>query len=51
MDPHYEVIVYADDKQQDGQTAAFTDNQDQAAEIADHLRADGKETVEIRRFA
>ncbi len=46
---HYEV-TYTDAEHPEGQTAAITADQDQAAEIADHLRADGKETVEIRRF-
>ena len=47
---HYEVIVYADDKHQDGQTVAFTESQEQAAQIADNMRAAGYTAVEIKRF-
>lgn len=47
---HYEVIVYADDKHQDGQTVAFTESQEQAAQIADSMRSAGYTAVEIKRF-
>lgn len=47
---HYEVIVYADDKQQDGKTMAFTTSQEQAAQIADRMRASGYTAVGIKRF-
>lgn len=47
---HYEVIVYADDKRQDGQVVGFTESQEQAAQIADSMRASGYTTVEIKRF-
>lgn len=47
---HYEVIVYADEKRQDGQTVAFTESQEQAAQIADNMRASGFTAVEIKRF-
>lgn len=47
---HYEVIVYADDKQQDGKTMGFTTSQEQAAQIADRMRASGYTAVEIKRF-
>lgn len=47
---HYEVIVYSDDKQQDGQVVGFTESQEQAAQIADSMRASGFTAVEIKRF-
>ena len=47
---HYEVIVYADDKHQDGQTVAFTESQEQAAQIADSMRSAGYTAVEIKRY-
>lgn len=47
---HYEVIVYADDKHQDGQVVGFTESQEQAAQLADNMRASGFTAVEIKRF-
>ena len=47
---HYEVIVYADDKRQDGQVVGFTESQEQAAQIADSMRSAGYTAVEIKRF-
>lgn len=47
---HYEVIVYADDKHQDGQVVGFNESQEQAAQIADSMRAAGYTAVEIKRF-
>lgn len=47
---HYEVIVYADDKQQDGKTVASTQSQERAAQYADSMRAAGYTAVEIKRF-
>ena len=47
---HYEVIVYSDDKHQDGQVVGFTESQEQAAQIADSMRASGYTAVEIKRF-
>ena len=47
---HYEVIVYADDKRQDGQTVASIQSQERAAQYADNMRAAGYTAVEIKRF-
>ena len=47
---HYEVIVYADDKRQDGQVVGFIENQEQAAQIADSMRSAGYTAVEIKRY-
>ena len=47
---HYEVIVYADDKHQDGQVVGFSESQEQAAQIADSMRSAGYTAVEIKRF-
>lgn len=50
MTAHYEVVVYADDKRRDGQLVAFTSSQEQAAKIADEMRASGCSGVEIKRY-
>lgn len=47
---HYEVIVYADDKRQDGHVVGFTESQEQAAQIADSMRSAGYTAVEIKRY-